>query len=130
LKYDEFKDLIIFLKNSISPTLSLNEKTIKLWHEMYFRYYDRGRLEKVFKFLAENGEEFTLVNIKNTFIEFFGYFLPTQVEYCLKIMSRAKQEGVKVKKDSYPLLKDKYDLPLAEAWEIAFNEKGEENGRK
>jgi hypothetical protein len=124
MTFDKFKDLIIFLKNSLNPSINLNERTVKTWYDLYFKYYEEERVEKVFKHLARSGQELTLQNIVDSFVEFEGYFLPDEVEKCIKIIKQAKVEGKKIRENFYPILKETYDLPLAEAWELAFKKEG------
>jgi len=113
LKYPEFEELTIILKNSVNPSQQLNPRTIKFWWDEYFKFYEVERLKKVFKFLAESGTELTLKNLLGAVEEFYGYLLHKEVEKANKI----KEYG-KVGKDINNL-----DIPCREATEYLKGEK-------
>jgi hypothetical protein len=115
----EYENLIKIYRDSVSPDVPLKADTVRWWYNIYFQYYELDDFEKVIKSLIEQKTKPIIGDMLDEFKKFFGYLLHEEVAKAIKIIRKAKNEGVKVCEKKYPKLNNKYDLPIAQAWEIA-----------
>jgi hypothetical protein len=117
----EYENLIKIYRDSVSPEIPLKADTVRWWYFIYFQYYEVDEFEKVIKYLIENKIKPIIGDMLDEFKKFFGFLLHEEVAKAIKIIKQAEKEGVKVCEKKYPKLANKYDLPVAQAWEIAVN---------
>lgn len=122
MKYSEYENLIKIYRNSVSPEIPLNADTVRWWYNIYFQYYEAYEFEKVIKSLIEQKTKPIIGDMLDEFKKFFGYLLHEEVAKAIKVIRQAKKEGVNVCEKKYPKLNNKYDLPVAQAWEIAVEQ--------
>lgn len=122
MKYSEYENLIKIYRNSVSPEIPLNADTVRWWYNIYFQYYEADEFEKVIKSLIEQKTKPIIGDMLDEFKKFFGYLLHEEVAKAIKVIRQAKKEGVNVCEKKYPKLNNKYDLPVAQAWEIAVEQ--------
>lgn len=115
----EYENLIKIYRDSVSPDVPLKADTVRWWYNIYFQYYELDNFEKVIKSLIEQKNKPIIGDMLDEFKKFFGYLLHEEVAKAIKIIRQAKKEGVEVCEKKYPKLNNKYDLPVAQAWEIA-----------
>jgi hypothetical protein len=115
----EYENLIKIYRDSVSPDVPLKADTVRWWYNIYFQYYELDDFEKVIKSLIEQKTKPIIGDMLDEFKKFFGYLLHEEVAKAIKVIRQAKKEGVNVCEKKYPKLKNKYDLPIAQAWEIA-----------
>jgi hypothetical protein len=118
----EYENLIKIYRDSVSPDVPLKADTVRWWYNIYFQYYELDNFEKVIKSLIEQKTKPIIGDMLDEFKKFFGYLLHEEVAKAIKVIRQAKKEGVNVCEKKYPKLKNKYDLPVAQAWEIAIEQ--------
>lgn len=118
----EYENLIKIYRDSVSPDVPLKADTVRWWYNIYFQYYELDDFEKVIKSLIEQKTKPIIGDMLDEFKKFFGYLLHEEVAKAIKVIRQAKKEGVNVCEKKYPKLKNKYDLPVAQAWEIAIEQ--------
>lgn len=121
MTYPDFENQIIFLKNSVSPETQLNTFTVKQWYEIYFKFYEKEQLEKVFRWMAETGIQPLLKNILESIEQYYGYQLHREIEKARKIVEQAKLEKVDYK-NGIPELTKYLDRPQKQAWDYVMKE--------
>ncbi len=120
MTYDEFQELMVIYKNSVTPEIELKAPTVKYWYEHYFKFYEKEVFEKCINQLIKDRVRPVLVDMLQGFKEFYGYNLHEEVEKSLNIMKQAETEQIKVSERVYPKLKDNYSLPISDAWTLAY----------
>jgi hypothetical protein len=118
----EYENLIKIYRDSVSPDVPLKADTVRWWYNIYFQYYELDDFEKVIKSLIEQKTKPIIGDMLDEVKKFFGYLLHEEVAKAIKVIRQAKKEGVNVCEKKYPKLKNKYDLPVAQAWEIAIEQ--------